>query len=313
MFRLIKSQTVLVLVVLALSACAPTVITSVSGTRPTVLVETVEATLAEATATPVTAAVALPQLKVNDVQMQIGVGSPIPVDAFISAELPDICAQLAEVKMMQKDFTFDIALSVTPGASEECRRDTLPFRMIVPLNMVNQPQGTYTVNVNDASTAFQWPSEPTVTPEPAMTIPSDALTYRNDAIGFELMYPQGWIVDEAGDTDIMWSEKPGGPGHDGVPTNIVKIDIVTEPDSTMTLEELTTRQKQIIADSNGKVLMEEAVTLPSGVKAMRLGVSGFSDSVTLWTVIDGHPVMLTGYGDLTRFDAIANTLRIVPP
>ena len=133
MFRLIKSQIVLVLVVLALSACAPTVITSVSGTKPTVLVETVEATLTEATATPIAAAVELPRLKVHDVQMQIGVGSPIPVDAFISAELPDICAQLAEVKMMQKDFTFDIALSVTPGAREECQRDTLPFRMYVPL------------------------------------------------------------------------------------------------------------------------------------------------------------------------------------
>jgi hypothetical protein len=193
---------------------------------------------------------------VNDVQMQIGVGSPIPVDAFISAELPDICAQLAEVKMMQKDFTFDIALSVTPGAREECQRDTLPFRMYVPLNMVSLPEGTYTVNVNGVSTTFQWPSEPTITPEPVMTVPAEWETYRNDAIGFELLYPQGWTVDEAGDTDIMWSEKPTGPGHDGVPANIVKIDIVTEPNTTLTLEELVARQKQIIADSNGKVLLE---------------------------------------------------------
>jgi hypothetical protein len=178
MFRWIKSQIVLVLVVLALSACAPAVITSVSGTQPTVLVETVEATLTEATATPVAAAVELPQLKVNDVQMQIGVGSPIPVDAFISAELPDTCAQLAEVKMTHKDFTFDITLSVTPGTREECQHDTLPFRMIVPLNMVNQPQGTYTVNVNDVSTTFQWPSEPTITLEPAMTASGNLVHYQ---------------------------------------------------------------------------------------------------------------------------------------
>jgi hypothetical protein len=65
---------------------------------------------------------------VHDVQMQIGVGSPTPVDAFIRAELPDICAQLAEVQMMQNDFTFEIALRVTPGIREECFRDTLPFR-----------------------------------------------------------------------------------------------------------------------------------------------------------------------------------------
>ena len=313
MSRLIKLQIVLVLLVFALAACLPTAISSVSGTKPTVVVETVEAMPAEATAIPTTAAVDLPSLKVSHVQIEIGVGSPIPVDAFISAELPDICAQLADVKMIHIDFTFDIALSVTPGAREECRRDTLPFRIAVPLNMVNLPEGTYTVKANGASATFQWPSEPTVTPEPVMTIPSDAQVYRNDVIGFELMYPQGWIVDEAGDTDMVWSEKPSGPGHDGVPPNIVKIDIVTEPNSTMTLEELTTRQKHIIADSNGKILLEEAVTLPSGLEAVRLGVSGFGDSITLWTVIDGHPVMLTGYGDLTRFDAIANTLRAVQP
>jgi hypothetical protein len=313
MFRLTRFKIVLVLVASALSACAPTAVSSVSGTKPTALVETVEATLKGATATPIAAAVELPRLKVHDVQMQIGVGSPIPVDAFISAELPDICAQLAEVRLTQKNFTFEITLSVTPSTREECQRDTLPFRMVVPLNMVTQPEGTYTVNVNDVSTTFQWPSEPTITPEPVMTIPSDAQTYRNNAIGFEVDYPQGWIVDEAGDTAILWSEKQSGPGHDGVPTNIVKIDITTEPNTTMTLEELVARQKQIIADSNGQILLEESVTLPSGLKAVRLGVSGFGNSITLWTVINGHPVMLTGYGDLTRFDAIANTLRAVQP
>jgi hypothetical protein len=52
----------------------------------------------------------------------------------------------------------------------------------------------------------------------------------------------GLIIDEAGDTDILWSEKPTGPGHDGVPTNIVKIDITTEPNTTMALEELVARR-----------------------------------------------------------------------
>ncbi|NTU62794.1 MAG: hypothetical protein HGB05_05170 [Chloroflexi bacterium] len=245
--------------------------------------------------------------------MQIGVGSPIPVDAFISAELPDICAQLAEVRLTQKNFMFEIALSVTPGAREECQRDTLPFRMVVPLNMVNQPAGTYTMKANGASTTFQWPSEPTITPEPIMTVPADWETYRNDAISFEVDYPQGWIVDEAGDTDILWSEKPSGPGHDGVPTNIVKIDIVTEPNTTLTLEELVAQQKAIIADSNGQVLLEEAMTLGSGLPAVRMSVSGFSESLVLLSIVNGQPVMLVGYGDLSRFDEVARTLRSVEP
>ena len=304
MLRLIKFQSLLVVLVFALAACAPSTITSASGTPPTAVVETVK------NPAPV---VELPRLKVNDVQLQIGVGSPMPVDAFISAELPDSCAQLADVKVMQQDFTFDITLRVTPGTREECFRDTLPFRMVVPLNMVNQPEGTYTVNVNGASTTFQWPSEPNVTPEPIMTVPAEWETYRNDAIHFEVDYPQGWIVDEGGDTDILWSEKSSDPGHGGVPANIVKIDIVTEPNTTLTLDELVARQKQIIADSNGQVQLEEAVLLSGTLPAMRMLVSGMSESLSLLAIIDGHPVMLVGYGDLSRFDEVARTLRTVEP
>jgi hypothetical protein len=312
MLRLIKFQIVLALLVFAATACAPTTIVSSSGTKPTPIVETEEVVQA-ATVIPTAAAVESPKLKVHDVQIQIGIGSPIPVDAFISAELPDICAQLADVKMAHEDFTFDITMSVTPGTREECFRDTLPFRMVVPLNMVNQPEGAYTVNVNGVSTTFQWPSEPTVTPEPIVTVPAEWETYRNDAINFEVDYPQGWIVDEGGDLDILWSEKPGGPGRDGVPENIVKIDIVTEPNTTLTLDELVARQKAIIADSAGQVLLEEAVMLSGTLPAVRMLVSGFSESLSLLAVINGHPVMLVGYGDLSRFDEVARTLRAVEP
>jgi hypothetical protein len=313
MSRLIRFKIVLVLLVFALAACSPATIVSSTGTKPTVVVETTEATSAEATSIPTTAAVNLPPLKVSHVQIDIGVGSPIPVDAFISAELPDICAQLAEVKVGQKDFTFEITMSVAPGTREECTRDTLPFRMYVPLNMVSLPDGTYTVKVNDVSATFQWPSEPTVTPESIMTVPAEWETYRNDAISFEVDYPQGWIVDEGGDLDILWSEKSSSPGQDGVPPNLVKIDIVTEPNTTMTLEELVARQKQIIADSNGTVWLEEDITLPLGLPTVRMGVSGFGESISLLTVINGHPAMLVGYGDLSRFDEVARTLRAVEP
>jgi hypothetical protein len=305
MSRFIKFQFVLVLMVFVLASCAPAVIVSSVGVKPTPVVETEEVVPAPA--------VELPKLTVHDVQIQIGVGSPIPVDAFVSAELPDTCAQLAEVKMTQQDFTFEISMSVTPGTRAECMRDTLPFRIAIPLNMVNQPEGTYTVNVNGVSTTFQWPAKPTSTPEAGMTVPAEWEAYRNDAIHFEFDYPPGWIVDEGGDLDILWSEKLSGPGKDGVPANIVKIDIVTEPNTTLTLDELVARQKASIADNNGQVLSEEAVTLGSGLPAVRMSVSGISESLSLLAVINGHPVMLVGYGDLSRFDEVARTLRSIEP
>ena len=120
-------------------------------------------------------------------------------------------------------------------------------------------------------------------------------------------------MDEGGDLDLLWSEKLSGPGQDGVPANIVKIDIVTEPNTTLTLDELVARQKAIIADSNGQIQLEEAVLLSGTLPAVRMLVSGMGESLSLLAVIDGHPVMLVGYGDLSRFDEVARTLRTVEP
>ena len=255
MFRIVKSQIVVGLVVLALAACAPAQAQPITSA-------VVPATAADSAP----ASVKQPEMKVHDVQVQIGVGSPIPVDAFISGELPDTCAQLAEVRQQFGDFTFEITLSVMPGIREECMVDTLPFRMTVPRNMVTLPDGTYIVKVNGASTTFTWPSAPTVTPEPEAA--ANAHIYRNTSIGIEFDYPAGWQLDNAGDVAMLWSERPTGPGKDGVPDNIAKIDIIAELDKTMTLEEPLARQKQDLTPE--QIKSEQEVTLPTGLRAVRL-------------------------------------------
>ncbi len=305
MSRLIKFQIALALLVFASVACSPTAISSASGTNPAVLVETVEATVKDVTPIPVSTTVELSALKVSDVQIQIGVGSPIPVDAFISGELPDTCAQLSAVNVAQTGFAFEIKLHVAPGTREDCFRDTLPFRMMVPLNMVSLPNGTYSVKVNDASTTFKWPSTPNITPEPA------AQTYRNALVGFEFDYPLGWLLDHAGDVGTLWSERPVGPGKEGVPANIAKIDVISEINSTMSLEELVARQKKDLMPE--QIKSEQTITLPGGLPAVRLEVSAFADSASLLTIINGHPVMIVNYGDTGHFDEITNSLRPVQP
>ncbi len=304
MLRLIKLQIALILLVFSLAACVPAVIVSSSGVQPTPIVETEEVVQA-ATAKPIVTTIELPKLKVHDVQMQIGVGSPIPVDAFISGELPDTCAQLAEVRQALQNFSFEITVAVKPGTHEECLRDTLPFRIAVPLNMVNQPAGTYTVKVNGASTTFTWPSAPNVTPEPAAA--ANTSTYRNSSVGFEFDYPASWLLDNAGTVDMLWSGRPAGPGKGGVPDNVAKIDIIAELDKTMTLEELVARQKQDLAPE--QIKSEQAIILPNGQRAVRLDVSAFADSRSLLTIVNGHPVLIANYGDASHFDEVVNTLR----
>jgi len=94
---------------------------------------------------------------VDDVRMEIGVGSPIPVHAVISANLPSVCAQLGEVRVHRDGTRFFVRLVAYVPAEEECSPDTLPFRLEVPLNVIGLEAGTYTVNANGTSASFEFP------------------------------------------------------------------------------------------------------------------------------------------------------------
>ena len=136
------------------------------------------------------AAAGLRPLTVANVTVDVGVGSPIPVDAFVSGEWPDLCAQLAQVTQRYEGKTFDITLLAT-AADPACPPDFLglPFRIAIPINVVELPEGQYTVTANGATTTFSVPvtspaSQPPaedpallptveapVTPAPAETTP----------------------------------------------------------------------------------------------------------------------------------------------
>ena len=93
-------------------------------------------------------------IQVDGVNIEIGVGSPIPVHAIISGNLPDACAQLGEVRVHQAETTFFIQLLAYVPKQTDCNPDTLPFRLEVPLNILNLPEGPYEVNVNGATASF---------------------------------------------------------------------------------------------------------------------------------------------------------------
>ncbi|MGH2524910.1 MAG: hypothetical protein ACRDH2_20575, partial [Anaerolineales bacterium] len=96
---------------------------------------------------------------------------------------------------------------------------------------------------------------------------------------------------------------------DGVPTDVTKIDVLGMPTVFQTLDELVAQQKESLANSNGAVLSEERLQLPSGLEAVRMRLSGFDESLALFAIVNGHPVILAAYGDLSRFDEVARTLR----
>jgi len=114
------------------------------------------------------AAAGLRPLTVTNVTVDVGVGSPIPVDAVVSGEWPDLCAQLAQITQRYEGKTFDITLLAT-AADPACPPDFLglPFRIAIPINVVELPEGQYTVTANGATTTFSVPVTAPVSQPPA--------------------------------------------------------------------------------------------------------------------------------------------------
>jgi Tol biopolymer transport system component len=96
-------------------------------------------------------------LTVEDLVVEVGRGSPLPVEVVASGTWPDLCAQLAEVSQQHSADRIEISLSASP-ADPACPPDPagIPFRVAVPLNMVEIPFGDYTVVVNGVETTFEW-------------------------------------------------------------------------------------------------------------------------------------------------------------
>jgi len=159
-------------------------------------------------------------------------------------------------------------------------------------------------------TATAIPS-PTTTPAAEKT-----QTYRNVVVGFELDYPIGWLIDtrnEASGTVILWSKKVEGPGMDGVPADVAKIDIVNPAVSVKSLDELVMWEEQIIADASDSVVHETQILLPSGLAAVFLQGSKAGELTTLLTLVNNHPLIMAGFGDVSQFMDITQTFRVVLP
>lgn len=103
-------------------------------------------------------AASLRPIAVEAVQVEIGVGSPIPVDVLVSGTWPDLCAQLARMAQRIGDSRIEIELLAT-SAKPDCPPDYLgvPFRIAIPLNVVELPHAKYSVAVNGVSASFDWP------------------------------------------------------------------------------------------------------------------------------------------------------------
>jgi len=155
-----KSKTVslaVMVLLLNLSACSPVPVTSSASEGPTPVIES-ESPVQAVPASPASPDLAAQILiSIEHVEVQVGVGSPIPVEVVADGTWPDLCSQISEVQSKKNGFQIDVTLLAS--TTSPCPPDYLglPFRFALPLNIVEMPKGTYTVTVNGVSTTFDVP------------------------------------------------------------------------------------------------------------------------------------------------------------
>lgn len=164
---------------LLLNACSPfTAITNASGQQPT----------------PIESSDSSPDayqpIAIEQVEVEVGVGSPIPVHVIVNGWLPDPCSQVEHTEIKQNGSNFVITLFATPDvggpALDGCIKDPMPFKIRIPLNVVNLPAGSYTVMVNDSHTNFQLGADDSASPLPIADIPFIKADIQVDAVNVEI-------------------------------------------------------------------------------------------------------------------------------
>ena len=137
----------MLLFILILNACSPFTIASSSGQQPRPVAE-------------MTPPAGYQAIAVDKVEVEVGVGSPIPVEVVAIGTWPDLCAQIAEVQSEVNGFEIDVIVLASTVSSCPLDHLGLPFRYAFPLNVVEMKPGTYTITINGASTTLDLPVNP---------------------------------------------------------------------------------------------------------------------------------------------------------
>ena len=162
--------------VLALNACSPFLIANTASDPPIPIIESQPAATESQSASVDAPTSGYQPVAIDNVEVEVGVGSPIPVFIHASGTLPDTCAQVEYMDQKQEGSSFIIKLGTVPSEAEGCIADALPFQMSIPLNMIDSPAGSYTVEVNGTHADFKMDSG-----DPKAGLPAaDAFTAKSD-------------------------------------------------------------------------------------------------------------------------------------
>lgn len=141
----------------------------------------------------------------------------------------------------------------------------------------------------------------------------DTTTYTDDVIGFSFVYPASWYIRDSipGQHVILASfpvPTPSKENSEGIPQGQSKIDVIVLPEGT-TLESAASDQAK---QENVTVAIQESLTLPSGLRAIRLELDTTTgDHIPILLIeVNGRIVLAVDYGRPGRVYDVAGTLRL---
>ena len=157
---------------------------------------------------------------------------------------------------------------------------------------------------------------PTETPVPVP--PFEAITYRDEASGFEFDYPAGWAFDggEGGSRGsyvqfYSWDWNPGDP-IDPLPVGETILSVTNQLwDPKNDLEAFINQRKLAWDASAISILSEERLTLAGDRSAAEFTVQAVdgAQAYFLLTTNGENYLVLSGSGDLNLLSEVAQTLR----
>ena len=140
---LLKTASLVCLMLLVLTACAPAGPVAVGSTSsPTATIE------------PQTAR---REAQVQSVEIQMTNTAPAQVNAIVRGNLTESCATLGESQVQFVSNTFQITVYVNSRVDIGCAQVTTPFETILPLDIQDLPAGNYTVTASGVSAVFTLP------------------------------------------------------------------------------------------------------------------------------------------------------------
>lgn len=146
-----------------------------------------------------------------------------------------------------------------------------------------------------------------VTQPAAFEPPAGFIPYLDEETGISIYLPETWVVSASmpGQSAIFQSypidKYIGGEAREEGDT---KCDLTLHPADTTTDEWVA----QWEADERTTILNDETIIIRDGISARRLEIDSMGRAITYLVELQGHPVVLTCFGDFSQVDQIAAML-----